>query len=413
MESRFKFTRARIEGLPLPDAGKRATYHDTDTPGLQLRVTSNGVKTFCVFRRVKNGKPERITLERFSNNTSIDKVRVEAKQKLADLAKGVSHTGARRLAKAELTLGELLVEFLKHKRNKRGTYLSEKTKLNYRSDFNRHLGKLANRKLSAIHDREIAAIHTQIGKTAPYAANRVLALVSSMYGYAIKQRLFGGTNPASGIQKFPEDHRERFVQPDEMPRFFAALAEEQNTDFRDAFLLALLTGARRSNVLAMRWEQVNLERAEWHIPKTKAGTSLTVPLIPEAVEILINRQGAARDRPGNLPAWVFPSSSKDGHLVETKTAWQRILKRAGIENLRLHDLRHTMGSALAATGANIAMTMQALGHKTQSASLIYQKIHRDPVRQALAKAGASILQQAGITQKADVVKIADAKNGKE
>ncbi|MVF25131.1 site-specific integrase, partial [Methylocaldum sp. BRCS4] len=131
--------------------------------------------------------------------------------------------------------------------------------------------------------------------------------------------------------------RERFIQPDELPRFFQAVAESPLCDF---FLLAILTGARRSNLQAMRWQDMNLERAVWTIPKTKNGLPQTIPLPPEAVAILERRKAEAVHR----ETFVFPGPGKTGHLVEPKRAWDAMLQKAGIENLRIHDLRRTLGS---------------------------------------------------------------------
>src|SRR5262249_5238136 len=152
--------------------------------------------------------------------------------------------------------------------------------------------------------------------------------------------------PARGIKKFREHDRDRFLQSDELPRFFAALDAEPNEHYRHLFLVALLTGVRRGNVLAMRWDQLHLDAATWTLPETKNGHPVTVVLVSEVVEILRERQA----RCGASP-WVFPGRGKSGHLEEVKSAWQRILDRAGIADLRIHDLRRTLGSWQVATGA--------------------------------------------------------------
>ncbi len=120
-----------------------------------------------------------------------------------------------------------------------------------------------------------------------YAANRALQLLRAILNWGIKnrvierQRLEGGENPAAGIGIFEEHDRKRFIHPDEMPKFFKALAEEENKAIRDFVLISLLTGARKTNVLEMQWDQVNLERGTWEIPVTKNGEAQTVPLTRE------------------------------------------------------------------------------------------------------------------------------------
>src|SRR5208283_583196 len=141
------------------------------------------------------------------------------------------------------------------------------------------------------------------------------------------------SNPAHGIEDNSEKSRERFLKPGELPRLFAALDGEPNANFRDYFLLALLTGARRNNVVAVRWADLDLERGEWLIPRTKNGEPQRVPLVPEAVLILLARQEAAADG----ARFVFPASradSKHGHMSGERKAWLRLLDRDEIAQLR-------------------------------------------------------------------------------
>lgn len=184
---------------------------------------------------------------------------------------------------------------------------------------------------------------------------------------------------ANGIKKFKEKSRDRFIQADELPRFFKAVSEEQNETARDYILISLLTGTRQGNVLAMRWKQINFDRATWTIPETKTGDSHTVPLVTEAIKIL-------QERRVDLNPWVFPSNSKSGHLEDPKKSWNRILERADIKDLRIHDLRRSLGSWQAATGANLSIIGKALAHKNISTTAIYARLNIDPVRDAMDKA---------------------------
>jgi len=190
------------------------------------------------------------------------------------------------------------------------------------------------------------------------------------------------TNPTKGIKKFKEKSRERFLYSDELLRFFQALSEDQNKNLADFFMLSLLTGARRDNVLTMRWKDMSFEHGIWTIPETKNGDLLKIPLSDEAKKILQNRRAVNFES-----QWVFPSKhSKSGHLEEPKSAWKRILKKAGIEDLRLHDLRRTLGSWQAATGANSYVIGKSLGHKTQQATAIYARLNLDPVKESIDRA---------------------------
>jgi integrase len=145
--------------------------------------------------------------------------------------------------------------------------------------------------------------------------------------------------------------------------------------------MSLLTGARRSNVLAMNWREINLENKSWRIEETKNGESQTIHLPDQAIKILTRRMEL------RYSDWVFPSStSASGHIEEPKKIWKRVLAAAGIENLRIHDLRRTLGSWQAATGANSYIIGKSLGHKTQQATAIYARLNLDPVRESVNKA---------------------------
>lgn len=394
--NKFNFTKAAIDALPLPEDGKRATYHDTNPKGtgLQLRVSSSGVKTFCVFRRVKNGNPERITLGRFPVMT-IEQARCKAAEVLLQIASGNNPAEIERQRKAEQSFHSLFNEYLeRHSKLRKITWYEDEA--NYRLYLDK---PLSSKKLSAITRQDIAKIHHKITK-AGYStqANRVLALISSVFNWGISVDLCNA-NPAHGIKRNKENERDRFLQADELPRFFEALSQEPNETIRDYFLISLLTGARRSNVLAMRWQDINFDRHEWRIHMTKNGTPQTVALSPEAIKTLLHR------KPTENTIFVFPGKGKSGHLEEPKKGWNRILERAGIENLRIHDLRRTLGSWQAKTGASLAIIGKSLNHKNQSTTSVYARLDIDPVRDSVNKATSAILTAAGVKQSADVMPI--------
>lgn len=394
--NKFNFTKAAIDALPLPDAGRRTTYHDTNPKGagLQLRVTSSGVKTYCVFRRIKNGNPERVTLGRFPGMT-IEQARRKAAEINSLILEGKNPAARIREAKREMTLDDLFNEYMERRAafNRR----PDKPKATYRL----YLSEWGKRKLSAIRHEEVDRLHKKIGRNiGQVTANIVLKLLHVMFNKAINEwRIWKGENPAHGIAKFPEQSRDRFLQSDELPKFFEALSQETNETIRDYILISLLTGARRSNVLAMRWQDISLDRHEWRIPITKTGDPQTITLSPEALQILLNR------KPSESATFVFPGIGKSGHLEEPKKGWNRILERAGIQDLRIHDLRRTLGSWQAKTGASLAIIGKSLNHKNQSTTAIYARLDLDPVRDSVNRATSAILTAAGVKQSADVMSI--------
>ena len=159
--------------------------------------------------------------------------------------------------------------------------------------FDKHLDPWKNRKLGQVSRQNVRDLHQEIGTaTGKYAANRVVQNLRSLYFWAIRNEIWTGENPAQRIQPFHEVKRDRFLAPDEMERLFAAMQKEQKTngDVCDFILLALMTGARKSDITAMRWEQITFETSSWRIPDPKNETPYVVPLIPEAVQILQRRK---------------------------------------------------------------------------------------------------------------------------
>lgn len=394
MTEKIIFNKANIEALPIPESGNRNTYLDTKTSGLQIRVTPAGTKTFSVFRRIKNGKPERVTLGRYPDMT-IEKARKMAAEINLQMITGKSPAEIIRESKREMALEDLFLE-----------YMERRAVFNRRPDkpkdtFRLYLSDWSKRKLSSIKHEEVDRLHKKIGRSNGHVtANIVLKLLHVMFNKAINEwRIWKGENPAHGIAKFPEQSRDRFLQSDELPKFFKSLAEEENETIRDYVLISLLTGARRSNVLSMKWPDINFHRLEWRIPETKNGMPQTVTLSPEALEVLHNRKAA------NDSEFVFPGTGKSGHLEEPKKGWKRILERAGIEDLRIHDLRRTLGSWQAKTGASLAIIGKSLNHKNQNTTAIYARLDLDPVRDSVNKATGAMLQAAGLKDGADVMQL--------
>lgn len=196
-----------------------------------------------------------------------------------------------------------------------------------------------------------------------------------------------------GVDTFKSKARERFVQPgDEYLRLEAAINAEPNKTIRDFFWMLLFTACRRSNVLAMSWEQIDFDLALWRIPVTKNGDSQTVALTPSALEILRRRAEDA----WRHEKWVFPSDRKGrstgvlGHLVSPRKAWLRILDRAEITDLRIHDLRRTAGSYMAIQGVSSTIIGKALGHRSPQATATYARLTHEPVRNAMEAAQSAL-----------------------
>lgn len=382
--NKLNLTKAAIESLPLPEMGWKY-YHDLKTRGLCIGISSTGRKTFTLYRKI-NGKPERVKIGPYPD-LSIEQARDKAAELNSAIAQGANPAEVKRNKRTEMTFKDMFEKYYQEH-----ALPNKKTASDDLGNFNLYLANnteglnLAAKKLSQIGRSEISALFNKISKNHKTTANRVLALVSSIFGKAIEWGDWEKENPCKGIKKNREVSRERFLQSDELPRFFEALAAEPNRTLRDFVLISLFTGARKGNVVSMRWEQISFERTEWAIPETKNGTPHTVPLIDELISILLERKEITKNSD-----WVFPAQSKAGHLQEPKKAWAKLLERAQIADLHIHDLRRTLGSWQASTGANLSVIGRSLNHKSVQTTAIYARINIDPIRQSITKASEAIL----------------------
>lgn len=259
-------------------------------------------------------------------------------------------------------------------------------------------------------------------------ANRFLDRLRAVFNKAIEWG-WEENNPTVGIKKHKQKSRDRYLTSEEMPKFFEALNEESHDVIKDFIWIALLTGARKSNVLSMEWQHVNFKDKSWYIPETKNNTPQLISLVEEALTILKDR---FKDKSSK---WVFPSkTSASGHLKEPKKVWKRVLQGAtckiwmsnsdlkeiikkskatttdssncvelydaikkqakkddielptGIVDVRFHDLRRTLGSWLAHTVASQYIIGKSLNHKSPKSTAIYARLSIDPVRSSMNEA---------------------------
>jgi len=388
---KLRFTKAALEALRPPvkshdtKGGIYDTYRDARVKGVVLVVSNGGAKTFYLYCKV-GGTPQRIKLGAFPD-ISIEQARKLAAQKRAQIIAGLNPNQEKRKLKAETTFGELFQLYLhEHAKPKLRSWQHSERR------YQNHLLDWQNKKLSTLTREEVRKRFQRItADKGGYAANATLSLISKMFAIAI-ERGWDGANPAQGIKKNREQARDRFIQGDEFSKFFKAVMEEPNETARDYFLLSLFCGQRKSNMLAMRWDEIDFSNRTWRIPDTKNGEPQTVGLTEPALQILNRRKKQAAHQKIK-PTWVFPSpSSESGHFEEPKSAWKRILQRAQIQNLRIHDIRRTMGSYMAMGGAGQYLIGKALGHKSSAATEIYARVAVDPVREAQEQAAKRMLE---------------------
>lgn len=412
MSNRLNFTKTAVLGLAIPPKGQRATYYDESVQKLAVRITAAGTRTFYVVKRAESGMVW-LKLGVFPE-MSVENARKAAEKALGQFAQGSNPAEAKRAEKSAMTLGEAFKRYLLEYAGPRGIKRID----DMRAMWERCLGDLPdlpakkhgkkrtkhpagvnwqNRRLEKIETTDVRALHSAIGATHSTMSNRVVELLGTIYNRAIEWG-YKGDNPTKGVKAFSETKRDRFMQPEEFPKFLEALAADTNDAFKAFVLLSLLTGARRENVLGMRWDQVSFERAIWRVPDdtSKNGEPILIPLSAEAVEILNTRKNEVGDS-----QYVFPAESATGYMTPPKRRWSVLMERAGLSDLRIHDLRRTMGSWQAITGSSLAIIGKSLGHKSADATMIYARLHIDPVRASMERATAAMFEAGGLKRKVE------------
>lgn len=399
-------TKSAIDRLVFDPSGAKLQMHydHAGVPGFGVIVSKSGVKSFVVqYRPNGTGAPRRFTLGRYGVLT-LDQARNLAKDVLHSARKGDDPSETRRNKRLEqkraVTLRDFVPIYIENARTAGNPARKRRPKKTWREDQRRLekyvVPKLGMRRLTDISKADVTRLHSAI--TARYEANRVLALASVFFEAA---RMLGylddtAPNPCKGVQQFEEKSRERFVSEAEMPALLEAVNAETNVHIRAAFVLYLLTGLRRGELLALRWADVDLQRRVIRLHDTKAGRPHEVPLALPAVALLTGLPQLL----GNPFVIASPRAAGQawhGHAV--KQAWNRVRIRGGLEDVRLHDLRRTVGSWLAMSGASLPLIGKVLNHSNASTTTVYARFQDDATRAALEQHAEAIvaLQQGGKT----------------
>ena len=385
MNNKMKLTARVIESLETPQ-GARAYYYDTEVPGLAVGVGPSGVKTFVLIKRF-NGKQDRIKLERYHPKSyNVEHAREAAKAQIHAASSGVNPAEARRASRSGMTLQKAFDDYLETRISRRGGHLGARTKSGYTFDFDNHLKSLATKPLASITQNQLRDIHSTLGKKHKTTANRVLSLASGIFSHADDRKNFSGVNPAKKIPKFREKIGTRYVEEDELPQFFEALAAVPEP-WRWAFSLAIFTGVRRTGVLSMQWSRVHLKRGTWDV-LLKGGDYATLTLSAEAVGVL-------EQIPKHLDSdYLFPARKgcKKPYLSEPKKPWAKLMDACKFpQRMTLHDLRRTIGSYQINTGTSAKVVSESLGHKSEKSAKPYTLVSKKTVIDAVAKASDRIV----------------------
>jgi len=376
MSRRTKITKRTIDAI-VPPASGEINLWDSEVPGFGLRVRYTGSRVYVVEYRNRAQRKRRVTLGPHGRLT-VDQARNLARQVLAAVARGEDPAEERQESRSAPSFDEFANRYLEQ-------HAALKKKPASRAADERILRLylrpvLGHRKLAEIGVRDITEL--QVGmQDKPVQANRALALLSKMFSLAERWDLRPpGSNPCRGVDRYPEKRRERFLSAAELARLGAVLEEEEPHDpfVVLAIRLLLLTGARRDEVLTLRWSQVDFERSALRLPDSKTGAKV-IPLGPAALELL----ASAPRLEGN--PYVIPGRRTGGRLVGVQRPWSRIRGKAGLGDVRLHDLRHSFASIGAAAGLGLPVLGAILGHSHPATTARYAHLADDPRRVAAAR----------------------------
>ena len=377
---RKRLTKRTIEAIPVPPAGRTVVF-DQDVRGFYLETTSSGARSFYLYRKV-NGRPRRVRLGGYPD-LAPEAARKMVQKIAGEIAEGRDPNAERRRRRqadrTDPTLGEVLAHTVEHhwKPNCRTWAHMERL-------FEANSSTWKSRRLSAVTKVDVLEKHRRLGKeNGHYLANRWRGVLHRLFEVAIEDFDFAGGNPVRKVKPFAEHERERFVTPEELPRLFDAIDAAEDVRIADYLRLALLTGARKTSILRMRFADVDLGRAVWTIPPadSKNGSPVHVPLVAEAVEVIRSRLIAAGGR-----EWVFPGRHGKEHLKDVRKPLAKVFKAARFEDVRLHDLRRTFGSWQAANGSSELLIGKSLGHRNTRSTAVYARLTLDPVRQSVERA---------------------------
>ncbi len=394
-----KLTKRTVEAIE-PDTKRDVVVWDTSLPGFGVRVKPSGVRSYIFQYRNEHGRSKRGSIGRHGRLT-LEQARQRAKQLFASVDTGADPVTERKTIREAPSIDDLVNKYI-------SDHLERHNKPRTRDEFKRIVEKhirptFGPLKAASVTRQDVAKLHGSMADT-PRLANTVLSVLSKMFNLA---EVWGmrpdGSNPVRLIKRYPERRRERFCTEEELGQLGAVLSEaerEQSVQQSaiDAIRLLALTGCRLSEIISLRWEDVDLEGHKLNIRDAKTGgRQQTVGAETTAFLASLSQR--------QICSWVLPHTDTAKHLPDytLKKAWRRIREKANIDDLRLHDLRHTVGTYAGQTGANAFLIRDKLGHKTTAMTNQYVNHSHDPQRQLSDRVESRIAAAMNRKKHADVV----------
>ena len=349
---------------------------DAGVKGFGIRC-QRSAKIYILKTRI-GGRARWFSIGEHGSPWTPDTARQEAKRLLGEIAGHKDPAAVREAARDVTTVADLAAVFLReHVEAKR----KARTVQGYRDFLERlALPALGRLRLADVARADVARLHHSLRAT-PYQANRVLAVLSKMFAWAEGRGYRpDGTNPCRHCERYPEGKRERFLSDDETARLGDVLIEVEREGSESpyavaAFRLLIFTGARLGEILGLEWAHVDFERALLLLPDSKTGAK-PIFLSAPALETL-----AAIPRIEGNP-YVICGDKPGTHWVDLQRPWRRIRKRAGLDDVRIHDLRHSFAAVAASGGLSLPIIGRLLGHTQPATTARYAHLASDPVRAA-------------------------------
>ena len=375
--SEFRIGKRAVEALRVTQ--RDATFWDRDLAGFGVRVYATGRKVYVVQTRGPGG-PRRVSLGRHGE-MSPDEARKRARAAIDRLKRGEDP-----IPPPELTVEELAGRYL---RTHVAVHCRPSSARLYELVLRRHiLPALGAKPLGAVGRGDAADLHRRLSEH-PHMANRAARVLSGMYRQAESWGLVPpGSDPCRSVRYYRERPRERFLAPDEYRRLGRALREAEANDrsWRPAVAairMLLLTGCRKGEIVTLRWDDVDRTARELRLSSAKSGPRM-VPLTAPVMRVL---DGIPRT--GGNP-WVIRGRKPGAHLTDLSYHWARIAARAGLDGVRIHDLRHSYASRALALGEGLATIGRLLGHAGVATTARYAHLMRDAEKAAAGRVGDSI-----------------------
>jgi integrase len=350
--------------------------------GFGVRTTSAGAVSFILNYRVA-GQERRLTIGSFPSWT-VPRARAHARELRVRIDQGEDPLAEREAERVAPTVRELAQRYIEEWLPKKRPGSQRDDRAMLRSWI---LPALGSKKVASIRPADIEALHTKVTKNGgPIRANRVVALLSKMFSLAVRWE-YVEHNPCRGaIERNPETRRKRYLSAAEIARLSEALANLPSQPAANAIRLLLLTGARKTEVLAAKWSEFDLEAGTWTklAASTKQKADHHVPLSAPALQLLAELKATAKTE------YLFPGRDGLRHL-DIKTSWEWVRDAAGLEDVRLHDLRHSFASILVSAGASLPLIGALLGHSNPATTARYAHLFLDPQRAAAERVGEAIM----------------------